>query len=195
MGERVKARGRMPGSLRIIGGRWRGRRIALPADTRARPTPDRVRETLFNWLAPSIEGARCLDLFAGSGALGIEALSRGAAAVAFVERNRELAAAIRGNLTALSGGDMSADASVHVVSAERFLRENTGPFDIVFVDPPYDRPLQAVLERVLPLASGHAQIYTEREITEGLPTLAGLQWRKRSRAGRVCYGIAAVRPA
>ena len=88
-------RPRPPGRLRIIGGQWRSRLVDFDADEGVRPTPDRVRQTLFDWLSPLIEGARCLDLFAGSGALGLEALSRGAAEVTFVEQGAAQAAAIR----------------------------------------------------------------------------------------------------
>jgi len=91
------------GRLRIIGGRWRGRRLHFPAVAGLRPTPDRVRETLFNWLAAPLPGARCLDLYAGSGALGLEALSRGAAAVTFVEKTAVAARALVEHLRALGG--------------------------------------------------------------------------------------------
>ena len=91
----MNRRGGHANQLRVIGGQWRGRRLTFPDLPGLRPTPDRVRETLFNWLAPVLPGARCLDLFAGSGALGIEALSRGAAEVVFVERH-PLAARTRG---------------------------------------------------------------------------------------------------
>src|SRR3546814_21160879 len=86
---------RGPGKLRVIGGEWRSRVIEFDAANGVRPTPDRIRQTLFDWLAPRIDGARCLDLFAGSGALGIEALSRGAASCCFVEEGRKQASAIR----------------------------------------------------------------------------------------------------
>ena len=92
------ARGARSRELRIIGGEWRSRRLRFAAASDIRPTPDRVRETLFNWLAPRIAGARCLDLFAGSGALGLEALSRGAGAAVFVERERQVADDLRGLL-------------------------------------------------------------------------------------------------
>ena len=99
----MNRRGEHANQVRVIAGRWRGRRLQFPDLPGLRPTPDRVRETLFNWLAPALPGARCLDLFAGSGALGIEALSRGAAEVVFVERHPVAIRALRDNLARLNG--------------------------------------------------------------------------------------------
>lgn len=121
-----------PGKLRIIGGRLRGSRLAVPDAQGLRPTPDRVRETLFNWLAPVIQGARCLDLFAGTGALGIEALSRGAATADFVEADARLAALLHENLARLKQ-----DARVHGTDALRFLAQTAERYDLVFLDPPF----------------------------------------------------------
>ena len=121
------------GRLRIIGGRWRGRRIpCLPGDV-TRPTGDRVRETLFNWLAPYIEGARCLDLFAGTGALGLEALSRGAAGVTFVEQDRRTVRQLEATLHLLN----CSDANIIRGEALRFLDGTPTQFNIVFLDPPF----------------------------------------------------------
>ncbi|MDA3915263.1 16S rRNA (guanine(966)-N(2))-methyltransferase RsmD [Oleiagrimonas sp.] len=122
-----------PGQVRIIGGSLRGSKLAVPDRGGLRPTPGRVRETLFNWLQSWIEGARCLDLFAGTGALGIEALSRGAAGVTFVERDAELARALSANLARL-GQD---HARVICSEAAQYLQEAAQPFDIVFMDPPF----------------------------------------------------------
>jgi 16S rRNA (guanine966-N2)-methyltransferase len=119
--------------VRIIAGRLRGSRIVVPDRPGLRPTPDRVRETLFNWLAPVIEGARCLDLFAGTGALGIEALSRGAASCTFVESDRELARRIEDDLARLDAGE----ARVVATDAESLLAGAPQPFDVVFLDPPF----------------------------------------------------------
>lgn len=131
---RSKPAHRAGGHLRIVGGRLRGSRIEVLDAAGLRPTGDRVRETLFNWLAPVIAGARCLDLYAGTGALGIEAWSRGAGECAFVERDRELARRIEGNVTRLGV------EPAHVVHGEAlaFLAGAASPFDIVFLDPPFE---------------------------------------------------------
>ena len=136
-----------PGKLRIIAGSLRNSRLAVPDRPGLRPTPERVRETLFNWLMPVLPGARCLDLFAGTGALGIEALSRGAGEVVFVERDAALAAALRANLERLR------QLQVPVVCADalNWLREPQPPFDIVFLDPPFALDLwQAAAQVLLP---------------------------------------------
>lgn len=128
-----------PRRIRVIAGRLRGSRIEVPDRPGLRPTPDRVRETLFNWLAPRIEGARCLDLFAGSGALGIEALSRGAASAVLVERDPELAALLRATIHRLG----VEDARVVGSDANSFLAGPESRFDVVFLDPPFDADLWA----------------------------------------------------
>jgi 16S rRNA (guanine966-N2)-methyltransferase len=143
---RPPAASRGRNELRIIGGRWRGRKLRFPAAEGLRPTPDRVRETLFNWLAPVIHGARCLDLFAGSGALGLEALSRGASQVVFVERAAEVSRHLRETVAALApeGG--------RVVQGRRGRRSSRAraPFDVVFLDPPFGEDvLPALLERLV----------------------------------------------
>jgi 16S rRNA (guanine966-N2)-methyltransferase len=148
-------------TLRIIGGSWRGRRLRFPASPQIRPTPDRVRETLFNWLARRVPGARCLDLFAGSGALGLEALSRGAAHVTFVEHDSAAAREIAARLTEWGAHA----ASVEHADARAFLgRTPEAPFDIVFLDPPFASALleesAARLEQGGWLADG-ARIYLE----------------------------------
>src|SRR5690606_4349524 len=123
---------RAPGIVRIIGGEWRGRRLRFPSRPGLRPSPDRVRETLFNWLAPIVQGARCVDLFAGTGCLGLEAWSGGAAEARLVERAPVLARVLAGHVEMLG-------ARAHVVRDDflRFLARSPGPFDIAFVDPPY----------------------------------------------------------
>ncbi len=122
-----------PGRLRIIGGRWRGRRFPCPPGDVTRPTGDRIRETLFNWLAPFIDGARCLDLFAGTGALGLEALSRGAAQTTFVEQDARAARQLEATLRELD----CHDADVIKGDALHFLAGAPTRFDIVFLDPPF----------------------------------------------------------
>jgi 16S rRNA (guanine966-N2)-methyltransferase len=174
--------------VRIIGGVWRRRRIALPRDVELRPTPDRVRETLFNWLAPVIPGADCLDLFAGTGALGFEALSRGAASAVLVEREPRSAAAlerVRAELGA-TAEIVCADAAAYIA------RRNVGPFDIVFIDPPYAQPVDAVLAALPPLLKPGARVYLERPQGEPWPEVPGFSWLRRSRAAAVAFGLAAV---
>ena len=127
--------------LRIIGGQWRGRRLTFTAEEGLRPTLDRYRETLFNWLMFDVEGARCLDLFAGSGALGLEALSRGARHVDFVDASAQAAQAIREHLQTLS----CQDARVHHRAAEAWLKQQADtpvePYDLIFLDPPFHQDL------------------------------------------------------
>ena len=173
--------------LRIIGGTWRGRKLRFPPSPEIRPTPDRVRETLFNWLAPRVPGARCLDLFAGSGALGLEALSRGAAHVTFVEQD---AAAVRELRARLSEWHASG-AHVEQADALRFLSRPAEPFDIVFLDPPFASDLlpesAALLEARQWLAPG-ALIYVECPARTGLPPLPeGWVPAKAKQAGEVRY--------
>ena len=152
--------------VRIIGGQWRGRKLSFPDRAGLRPTLGRVRETLFNWLAPRIVEARCLDLFAGSGALGFEALSRGAAEVTFVERDRKAAEALRRNAERLD-----ANATVVNQPAARYLGGNPGPFDIILFDPPFSDEaaialLPALLDRHL---SESGVLYLETSRRKRLP--------------------------
>jgi 16S rRNA (guanine966-N2)-methyltransferase len=168
------ARGPGPrtGQLRIIGGQWRGRKLRFPAVDGLRPTTDRIRETLFNWLAPEITGARCADLFAGSGALGLEALSRGAAHCNFVDRNERVIDSLRSHLASLDAQDR---AACRTDTTERFLEGEHEPWDIVFVDPPFGRDLaisccQALAQRNLVARDGLVYLETARdESLEGLP--------------------------
>lgn len=128
-----------PGKVRIIGGQWRSRLITFPNIPGLRPTHDRIRETLFNWLAPHIEGAICLDLFAGSGAIGFEALSRGAGKVVFVDRKKALIESLHENAKALGvegGYEIYLGEIPHRPPAL-----GNGQFDIVFLDPPYHEGL------------------------------------------------------
>lgn len=152
---------RSRGELRVIAGALRGRRWPVPEVEGLRPTPDRVRETLFNWLAPHIAGRRVLDLFAGSGALGLEALSRGAAQAVLVERDRDAAAALRANVARLG-----AQARVVEADALRWLDSAdaaaAGAADIVFVDPPFAAGLwDAVLQALPRSMAADAWLYVE----------------------------------
>lgn len=184
-------RSRKPNQLRIIAGTWRGRKLSFPEVAGLRPTPDRVRETVFNWLAPALPGARCLDLFAGSGALGFEAASRGAAVVELVERDTQIVAALRAHVTTLAA------AQVQVVAAEvlNYLAGSASPFDIVLLDPPYDRPeLLAVCCTQLEAGgwlAPQARIYLETRGKTGLPPLPG-NWElvRSKQAGQVGYHLA-----
>jgi 16S rRNA (guanine966-N2)-methyltransferase len=167
----------------------RGRRWRFPDVPDIRPTPDRVRETLFNWLGPRIVGSRCLDLFAGSGALGLESVSRGAASVVLVEQNAAIARAIG---TLLEEWNVS-QARVERADAFAWLRGTPEPFDIVFLDPPFASgllsPAAALLEQKGWLAPD-AMIYLESAAREALPALpAGWQERKAGRAGEVGYHL------
>ena len=146
--------------MRVVAGAFKGRRLSAPRGTRTRPTADRVREALFSMLG-DVEGARVLDLFAGSGALGIEALSRGAACAVFVERDARAAAAIERNLAAVG-----ADARIARQDVSRFLGRDEGPYDLVFCDPPYDsasRLAGTLAERLPALTSPDARIVTESD--------------------------------
>lgn len=177
-----------PGVLRIIGGRWRGRRVTVPDLPGLRPTPDRVRETLFNWLQPVIAGARCLDLFAGSGALALESLSRGAAEVVAVERERVAADRLRE-----SAGLLGADG-LEVVrdDALAYLAGEPRPFDVVFLDPPFDSDLLArVTERLGPgWFNEPAWIYLECAPDQAQQPLPK-SWNvvRHKRAGDVVYRL------
>jgi len=176
--------------LRVIAGQWRGRRLSFPDLPGLRPTPDRVRETLFNWLAPVLPGARCLDLFAGSGALGIEALSRGAAEVVFVERHPLAARALRDNLERLS----ARGALVEQSEALNWLRQPGQPFEIVFLDPPFGEgllePACAVLEQGGWLAET-AWIYLEAEMAaRSLSLPASWVAHREKIAGAVAFRLA-----
>ncbi|MCW8982991.1 MAG: 16S rRNA (guanine(966)-N(2))-methyltransferase RsmD [Gammaproteobacteria bacterium] len=177
--------------FRIIGGEWRGRKLQFPDVAAIRPTPDRVRETLFNWLQPYILGASCLDLFAGSGALGLEALSRGAASATFVEQQSLAAVMIREHLKRLNG-----NGSVVERDALSYLKQEgqSIPFDLVFLDPPFGMGLIAEVSRQLDdgdLIHDKTIIYLESEqpvMDEALPS--GFHIEREKRAGQVWYGLA-----
>ena len=174
-----------PGRIRIIGGRWRGRKLPVPDAPGLRPTPDRVRETLFNWLQPLIPGARCLDLYAGTGALGLEALSRGAAHVHFVDNNVVLTDAIQ-----TLARTLAADATVVTAAAGDWLPGNADHFDVIFLDPPFGQDL---LAGIIDLIGEHeclkpgGLVYIESE-RDPAP-LPGLEIKKQKTAGDVQFGL------
>ena len=185
--------------VRIIGGRWRGRRLAVPAGTAVRPTPDRVRETLFNWLGPILPGAHCLDLFAGSGVLGLEALSRGAAAAWFVETDAVLVRALQEQVRDLEGRVQDVEARTRIIrrdALELLATSPAQPFEVVFADPPYAMNLADVL---IPLGTWLApehRVYVERPvewsgqtIEDLVAALPGARLLKQGRAARVAYGL------
>lgn len=169
--------------VRIVAGDWRGRKIPVVQADGLRPTGDRVRETLFNWLQLSIPGSRCLDLYAGSGALGFEAVSRGAAGVTLVESSPEVVRQLHQTLSDLGGSDK---VQLYGGKAEQFLHNSTVSFDVVFVDPPFE--LQAHL-RILEALSAHhlvdgALLYVELptaqdRLVENLPGSFSVHKRKR----------------
>lgn len=176
--------------LRIIGGEWRGRKVEFPPVAAIRPTPDRVRETLFNWLQLAIPGSRCLDLFAGSGALGLEALSRGAAEVVFVESDTQAAGRLSGNLRLLACDR----GTVVSTRAQQYLEGAVEPCDVIFLDPPYaERLLAATCRRIEErgwLKPG-GLVYLEDAATAGAPELpANWTLHRSKRAGEVGYHLA-----
>jgi len=178
---------RSAGEVRIIGGRLRGRRIAVPDAPGLRPTPDRVRETLFNWLGPQLAGARVLDLFAGTGALGLEALSRGAAAVTLVEQQRVAVTALQQTVQRLGVPE------VRIVAAEAlsFLASDDGQYDLILLDPPFAagllEPALQVIIRHQRLAPGGV-VYAEQSQDAGPPAVPrGWNLHRSGRAGEVGY--------
>lgn len=180
---------RRPGSVRIIGGRWRGRRIAIPAAEALRPTTDRIRETLFNWLQHHLAGKRVADLFSGTGILGFEALSRGAASVLFVEQDRRLAAAIDRQLTEFGRG------TSRVLAADVYeLLAKGAPdsYDLVFLDPPYRHgrlgQLCTLLRREGWLAEG-ALVYLEHDRRSPPELPAGFELHREKTAGEVRFAL------
>ena len=183
-----------PGRLRIVAGKWRSRLLDVADVPGLRPTSERIRETLFNWLAPVIDGARCLDLFAGTGALGFEALSRGAAEVVFVEVSRPAVAALE-----KARSELGADgAIVHRMDASDYVRsaDHTGRFDIVFLDPPYADDSVADLCRLLDVSDRLARgaiVYFEQGREQAAPALPdGWVVTHEKTAGQVRYSLARV---
>ena len=174
--------------VRIIAGKWRSRLVRFPPVAALRPTPDRVRETLFNWLGQRLDDLACLDLFAGSGALGFEALSRGAARVVMVERDRAVAKALRESARALD-----ADAEVVESDALAFVQKTAERFDVAFLDPPFASDLAARALTALPRCLGPgARVYVESaERLDPGPPYALL---REDRAGAVRYALYAYKP-
>ncbi|MFU0965397.1 16S rRNA (guanine(966)-N(2))-methyltransferase [Kluyvera ascorbata] len=177
------------GQIRIIGGQWRGRKLPVPDSPGLRPTTDRVRETLFNWLAPSMVDARCLDCFAGSGALGLEALSRYAASTTLLEMERHVAQQLQKNLATLK----AEHGKVVNTNTLTYLNQSGTPHDVVFVDPPFRKGLLEETLNLLEvngwLADG-ALIYVESEVENGLPPVpANWSLHREKIAGQVAYRL------
>ena len=187
-----KNRSHASDSVRIIGGQWRGRRIGVCQNTSVRPTPDRVRETLFNWLSSALPGARCLDLFAGTGVLGFEALSRGADEVWFIENDSKL-------VKSLEEQSIIFDANARIIKADALKVISTAPsklFDIVFVDPPYMMDLSEVLLQLPSWVNFDNLVYVERQAKPRIQLIEQLsephpsvKVRKQGMAGQVAYGL------
>lgn len=181
---RAGDKSRPAGRVRIVGGAWRSRLIGVPSRPGLRPTPDRVREALFNWLGQDLAGLACLDLFAGSGALGFEAASRGAARVVMVESDRAAVATLRASRSALDA------AQVDIVSGDAlaYLAAATERFDVVFLDPPFrQNALSQVLEALPPRLAQGARVYVEAALP--LPVSAPWHELRRKRAGQVSYQL------
>jgi 16S rRNA (guanine966-N2)-methyltransferase len=172
-GEALKAKGNKPGSVRIIAGEWRGRRLPVPDLPGLRPSGDRSRETLFNWLQGHLAGTRCLDLFAGTGVLGLEAVSRGAASAVLVEKDRTAATQLHANVSLLQA------RNVEIVNSDALVwlqHQPTGSFNLVFIDPPFGQGLAVAALELLQVheilqASGLVYVETARsEISATLPS-------------------------
>jgi 16S rRNA (guanine966-N2)-methyltransferase len=176
------------GHVRIIGGRWRGTRLAVPDLQGLRPSTDRVRETLFNWLQPLLPGARVLDLFAGSGALGLEALSRGAREALLVERDPALAERLRASVERLHATD---EAHVLRADALALLRAPVhGRFDIVFVDPPFAEHLwSGVFPLLAPWVADDAWLYLEAPSDAAVAPGGAWQPHREGRTRQVRYAL------
>ncbi|MEM7430617.1 MAG: 16S rRNA (guanine(966)-N(2))-methyltransferase RsmD [Pseudomonadota bacterium] len=178
------------GRLRIVAGNWRSRLLEIADVPGLRPTSERIRETLFNWLAPRIDGARCLDLFAGTGALGLEALSRGAKHCVFVEKSELAVQVLRDNARSLE----AKGAEIIHGDARSYLRDLTDEwFDIVFLDPPFSTDLQGDFCEQLavrPILSTDARVYIEESrVSEDTVLPSGWEYLKSKAAGNVRYSL------
>lgn len=181
-----------PQSIRIIGGSWRGRLLSVSQNESVRPTPNRVRETLFNWLQFTIEGSDCLDLFAGSGALGFEAASRGAAKVIMIDHDATTISELNKQAEVLQADNITPVCA----DGMTYLNNPTSKFDIVFLDPPfYKFDLEHILQEIAnqSILKANAVIYVETpkgELPKQLPQ--DWTWRRQSKAGQVEYGLIAT---
>ncbi len=187
--------------LRIIGGQWRGRKLNFPSIDGLRPTPDRVRETLFNWLAPVIPGSRCLDLFAGSGALGLEALSRGATHSDLIDSASEVVNQLRENLRLLNANNGQTCGQVWAANANDWLQQfnpqQHPAYDVIFLDPPFHQgQLEPCIKAIQhqQLLADQSWVYLEMAIDEPLPVIPD-HWHlhREKNAGQVCYRLFAIK--
>lgn len=198
MPRKAKARSRntLSNSLRIIAGKWRGRKLQFPDSEGLRPTSDRVRETLFNWLSPAIHDASCLDLFCGSGALSLEALSRGASEALLIDASTRVCEQLRSNLKLLKCNS----AKVLTKDTIKWLKEPNSeekPFDIVFVDPPFNRNLAAFCCELLDsqgLVKQGSYIYIETESALSLQLPSSWHIHRQKKAGQVAYYLCIKQP-
>lgn len=182
------------GELRIIGGKWRSRKLTFPAIAGLRPTPARIRETLFNWLMPDLPGSHCLDLFAGSGALGFEALSRGADRVIMIEKNRGISIALQQNKQLLGAESLTILNSNALQGIAELAPDDS--FDILFCDPPFNQELmepliQAINNSTLLCENAKLYIETEKSLTQ-LQLPANWSLLKEKTAGDVRYRLIGV---
>jgi len=181
--------------VRIIAGQWRGRKLDFPDHQGLRPTSDRIRETLFNWLAPVLPGMHCLDLFAGSGALGFEAASRGAADVVMVEADRQVCSALQAQRKRLEAKTLS----VVCADARDFLEESANRFDLLFLDPPFSdtgllADVVALIARRAPVRPG-GYLYLETARQSEVPAMpAGWAVYRQKCAGQVRYQLLSYQP-
>ncbi len=185
-----------PSQVRIIGGQWRGRKLSFDGGHDLRPTLGRTRETLFNWLRPRIRGARILDLFAGSGALGFEALSQGAAHATFVETNGRTIAALKTNAANLN---IEERCTIIQTDALRFLQRMTEPVDIVFLDPPFKAPehLAQTVTHLLEHQLVREYLYLEssdQTLIESLADTPGISTHRQTRSGDAYAGLLDIAP-
>lgn len=172
-------------AVRIIGGTWRRRLLKFPDSEGLRPTPDRVRETLFNWLGQELDGWQCLDLFAGSGALGFEAASRGAARVVMVEQSPRVLAALHENAEILQN-----PREVEIVrrDAIQYLTSSKAKFDLIFLDPPYKKGWISRLEPLIPgVLNEDAAVYVEAE--HKIESLGDWRTVRQGKAGEVHFHL------
>lgn len=188
VGASAKAEPQGSQQVRIIGGQWRRSVLRFPAVPGLRPTPDRVRETVFNWLGQDLDGFRCLDLFSGSGAMGLEAASRGAAEVCLVDAERVVCQQLQNHVQRLGA------TQVRVVQRDalRFLQDQARAYDVVFLDPPFQSQLLPKLWPLLPAwLAPEAKVYIESAAWPELPE--AWQVLRQAQAGMVHYGLIALK--